>query len=740
MSGRDDGVPLEEETQVPLERLDGKELKAKTFGALEMMLAGAADEHPLVVVCEDLHWADPTSIEMLEQLLPLTDRASLLMIGVFRPDKAHGSWRLRETAVRDYGHRHTHLWLEPLSVAQSETLVGNLLRLEALPKELRGHILSQAGGNPFYVEELIRSLINQGAIVTDEATGRWAATEEVADIPIPDTLQGVLMARIDRLQAETKRVLQMASVIGRIFLYQVLAEIAEEERRLDDRLLTLQREEMIRERARVPELEYIFKHELTREAAYNGLLRKERRSFHRQVAEALERLFPKRIEEQAGLLAHHWEGAGNAEKAIRYLQQAGQEAVRVSANQEAIAHFTKALELLRALQDRPRRAQQEFVLQLALSAPLIATRGWGAPAVGRACRRARELSRQMGQVPQLPSLLNLLYQYHLIRADHETALELAQEILAVAERGEDPLQIAFPRGSLGTSLFYVGDLVSARACQEQILSSYDRETLRSAAFIYGQDLGVLTMGYHARTMWFLGYPDQALEVNYEAIDSAQGLDHPFTLALAHSMTCWTHAKRHEVGATDERAEAAIRIAARRGFVFFELMGRCFQGWVRIQEGAVEEGLAQISRSLAGLEATGTEFHRPHLLSYLAEGHAKLGQVEEGLALVAEALNLVEKTGEGYYEAEIHRLKGELLWMQGNDGKAESECETAIQVARGQKAKSLELRATVSLCRLWQEQGKREEARRTLARIYGWFTEGFDTAALKEAGALLEELS
>jgi class 3 adenylate cyclase/predicted ATPase len=738
--GRLMSVPLKEETLALLERLDAKQLKAKTLQALQTLLMAAARSQALVVTCEDLHWADPTSLEVLEQLLPVTDRASLRLMCVFRPDKEHGSWRLRETAAREYGHRHTDLRLEPLSAAQSETLMGNLLRLEALPKELRGRILSQAEGNPFYVEELIRSLINQGAIVQDEATGRWRATRDVAEIPIPDTLHGVLTARIDRLQAETKRVLQMASVIGRIFLYRVLAAIAEEERRLDDWLLALQREEMIRERARIPELEYIFKHELTREAAYNGLLKRERQAFHRQVAEALERLFPDRIEEQAGLLAYHWERAHEPQRAIGYLQQAGQRAVRVSANQEAVAHFTRALELLETLPDTPQRAQQEFVLQLALSAPLIATRGWGAPCVGRACRRARDLSRHMDQLPQLPSLLNLLYQFHLIRAEHKTALELAQEILAVAERGDDPLQIAFPLGSLGTSHFYLGDFTSARACQEQIIASYDPELHGSLAFVHGQDPAVLHRGYLARTMWSLGYPDQAVELNYEAIGLAQDLDHPFSLALSHAMACWTHTKRHEVGATEERAGAAIRIAAPRGFVFLELMGRCFQGWVRIQEGAVGEGLAEICRSLAGLEATGTEFHRPHLLSHLAEGHARLGEVEEGLARVAEALDLVEKTGERYYEAEIHRLKGELLWMHGNGREAEAECKQAIKVARGQKAKSLELRATVSLSRLWKEQGRREEAREMLEGIYTWFTEGFDTADLKEARALLEALS
>ncbi|MBL7183608.1 MAG: AAA family ATPase, partial [Anaerolineae bacterium] len=733
-------LPLEAEDEARIRDLEGEKLKSGTFRAMETLIQCAAGERPLVLVCEDLHWADPTSMELLERLLALTDRVPLLILCVFRPQTEHASWRIKEIAARLYRHRHTDLWLDPLSASESEALVGNLLQIEDLPPKLKWRILSHAEGNPFYVEEVIRSLIDNGVIVLDSDSGRWQATQDVAEITIPETLHGVLLARIDRLEEDTKHVLQMASVIGRIFLYKVLAAIAEEERELNKHLVTLQREEMIRERARIPELEYIFKHELTREAAYNGLLKKQRRVFHRQVAETLEQMFPERIEEQVGLLAHHWERAGEPQRAIHYLLQAGQKAVRVSANQEAIAHFTKGLELLQTLADTSQRAQQEFVLQLALGAPLIATRGWGAPEVGLACRRARELSRQMGQLPQLPSLLNLLYQFYLIRAEHETALELAKEIVAVAERGQDPLQIAFPLGSLGTSSFYIGDFTSARACQEQLIASYDPELHRSMAFVYGQDLAVLQLGYLARTTWFLGYPDRAVELNREAIARAQGLDHPFSLALAFVMACWTHTNRREVAATKERAEAAIRIAAPRGFVFFESMGLCFQGWVRIQEGAIEEGMAQIRQGVARLRATGSEFHHPHFLSWLAEGHAKAGQVEEGLARLAEALGLVERTGERYYEAEIHRLRGDLLWMQGNGPEAEAEYDKAIQVARQQSAKSLELRATMSLSRLLQTQGKQEQARQLLAEIYSWFTEGFDTPDLKDARALLDELS
>ena len=733
-------LPLESKHEGALRGLEAHELKAGTFQAVERCIECTAIERPLVLVCEDLHWADPTSIELLERHLAVTERAPLLLVNIFRPDKEHGAWQLRETAAESYSGRHTDLRLEPLSSSDSAVLLDNLIGIGGLPDALTERILSCAEGNPLYVEEVIRSLIDNGGIVLDSGGGRWQATQDVAEITIPDTLQGVLMARIDRLQEDAKRVLQMASVIGRIFLYRVLEAITAEEQELDQQLLTLQWQEMIRERARIPELEYIFKHELTREAAYSSLLKKQRRIFHRQVAETLEQIFPDRIEEQVGLLAHHWERAGEPQKAIHYLLQAGQRATRVSANQEAIAHLTKGLELLQTLPDTSQRAQQEFVLQLALGAPLIATKGWGTPEVGRACRRARELCQQVGDAPQLPSLLNLLYQFYLIRAEHQAALELAQEILAVAQRGQDPLRIAFPLGSMGVSSFYLGDFASARARLEQMIAFYNPEEHRSLAFVIGQDPAVLHLSYQAWTLWFLGYPDQALKRSHEAIALAQGLDHPFSLALAFCMAGWMHMSRREARATRERAEAAIRIAAPKGFFVFQSGGIGLRGWVQVEEGAIEEGIAEIRQGLAGWRATGTEFHRPHFLTWLAEAYAKAGQVQEGLAQLAEALELVEKTGERYHRAEIHRLKADLLWMQGNGVEAEAHYWAAIQVARQQSAKSLELRTTMRLSRLLQARGKQEQARQLLSDIYGWFTEGFDTPDLKDARALLDELS
>ena len=349
-------LPLEATNLADIAELDGQTLKQRTFRAAELALACVANRHPLVLVCEDLHWADSSSLELLQHLFALTNHASVLLICVFRPHADHGSWKLHEIAGRNYRHRHTDLALEPLSAADSEALVDNLLHIDTLPQDLRGRILSRTEGNPFFVEEVIRTLIDLQAIVHDEASGRWLAARDLADIPIPETLQGVIMARIDRLQADVRHVLQLAAVIGRIFPHRVLASISEGEDHLDEKLLDLQRQELIRERARIPELEYIFKHELTREAAYNGILKRQRPVLHCQVAETLERLFPDRLDEMAGLLAHHWEHAGKPQIAVEYLLKAGDQAHFTYALRETIDFNQRALALLAESPDIDQRA------------------------------------------------------------------------------------------------------------------------------------------------------------------------------------------------------------------------------------------------------------------------------------------------------------------------------------------------------------------------------------------------
>ena len=348
-------LPLEAEIEAMVQNLEGESLKLGVFRAASTLIEHTAQQWPLIVVCEDLHWADPTSIELLEQLLTLTLRMPLLLLCVFRP--GHSCRRIREIAAQFDHHHYTDLRLVPLSAAESETLLGNLLHhVQGLPHKLKWRILSHTEGNPLYVEEILRSLIDDQTIVQDEITGHWEMSLDIADIPIPDTLHGVLMARIDRLPEDAKRVLQMAAVVGRIFSYRVLATIVAtwiadkpaDERALEKYLSILQQGGMIRERAREPELEYIFKHQLTQEAAYNGLLKKDRRVYHRHVAETLEQLFADRIDEQVEMLAHHWEQAGETAKAVDYLFQAGDRARRLVASKEAIEFYRLALHKVQA--------------------------------------------------------------------------------------------------------------------------------------------------------------------------------------------------------------------------------------------------------------------------------------------------------------------------------------------------------------------------------------------------------
>ncbi len=398
-------LPMAAEFAVLLQNVDGERLKSGVFFAVECLLEGMARRRPLVVVCEDLHWSDVASLELLVYLMELTTRAPILFLCLFRPEREHASWKLLDAAAQD-GVRHVDVWLEPLTSDESKTLVGNLLRVEGLPAELRERILSHSEGNPFYVEEIIRSLLDDGAIERDPSTNQWVATREVASIAIPDTLHGVLMARIDRLEDETKRVLQLASVIGRIFFYRVLAAIAQEERALDTHLSTLQKEEMIRERVRQPELEYIFKHHLTQEAAYNGLLKKDRRAFHRQVAEALECLFPERIDEQIGLLAYHWEQAEEAEKATHYLLRAGDQARMVYAHHEAIDYYERALVLMRQADEL--KAQTLIKLGLTYHMVFDFQRSRLAYQEGFALRQ-RIGEQQNRQLPPAPHALRMIW-------------------------------------------------------------------------------------------------------------------------------------------------------------------------------------------------------------------------------------------------------------------------------------------------------------------------------------------
>jgi predicted ATPase len=479
------------------------------------------------------------------------------------------------------------------------------------------------------------------------------------------------------------------------------------------------------------------------------LLQERRKALHERTAQAIEALYPSRLEEHYGELAHHYTRSGNTQKAVEYLQLAGQQAVQRSANAEAISHLTAALELLKTLPDTPERTRQELLLQITLGPVLMAIKGNAAPEVERAYTRARDLCQQLGETPQLfPVLWGLWYVYFL-RAEYQTAHGLAEQLLSVARRIQDRTLLLEAHYTLGATFFVLGEWVQAREHLEQSLALYDSQQHHSLAFMYGeQDPGVICQADIACLLWFLGYPDQALQKSHQALTLAQELSHPFSLAFALAFAALLHQYRREGRAVQERAEAAITLATEQGFPVWMAGGIFLRGWALAEQGQREEGMAQMRQGLAASRAIGVGLGRPHYLAQLAETYGKVGQAEEGLTLLAEGLALVDKTGERTDEAELYRLKGELTLAQSSiqslASSVQKETEDcfrkAIEIARQQQAKSLELRAAMSLSRLWQQQGKKAEARQMLAEIYGWFTEGFDTKDLQEAKALLEGLA
>jgi predicted ATPase len=478
---------------------------------------------------------------------------------------------------------------------------------------------------------------------------------------------------------------------------------------------------------------------------------------HERAGQAIEALFPSRLEEHYGALAHHYGRSGNVGKAVEYLQLAGQQAVQRSAYAEAISHVTVARELLETLPDTVERAQRELVLQMTFGRAMAVTKGYGALEAGQAYSRARELCQQVGETPQLFRVLSGLHDFYVQQGQHQTAYELAEQLLNLAQRQRDPAPLVNGHRRMSWSLFWLGALPAARSHLEQAMALRDPQRHPSAVYSGGQGPGGVGRNFAAVVLWLLGYSDQARERSHEVLTLAWELAHPVTLANALFWAAWLHQFRREGPLTQERAEACMTLATEQGLAAWVALGTIMQGWALAEQGQREEGITHMRQGLAAWRVAGSEAGQTYYLSLLAEAYGKIGRTAEGLRVLAEALACAHTTGERCWEAELYRLKGELLLQSGvqglesgvltpdaglqtRDAEAEACFRQALDIARRQQAKSLELRAAVSLARLWQHQGKRAAAYELLAPVYGWFTEGFDTDDLQEAKALLDELN
>jgi predicted ATPase len=557
-------------------------------------------------------------------------------------------------------------------------------------------------------------------------------------------VQAVLAARIDRLPPEAKNLLQAAAVIGKDVPAALLqAAVAVPWEAVQRSLVHLQAAEFLYETRLFPEREYTFKHALTQEVAYNAVLLERRRVLHERAAQAIEGLFAERLAEHYPALAHHYSRSGNTTKAVDYLQRAGQQAVERSAYAEAVSHLITASDLLTTLPESYERSKQELVVQMTLGMALMATKGSSAPEVERLYTRARELCERVGEPPQLFRVLWGLWQFYNQRGEYQTTRAVGEQLLSLAQRLQAPDLLLEAHHALWATLFFGGELAAARSHQEQGLQLYELQRHRTHAALYsGHDTGVCCRMLAALPLWLLGYPDQAVASIQAALTLAQQLAHPLSLTLALFWAAVLHHLRREAPLTQARAEAVMTIATDQEFPQQFAQAMPLRGWVLAASGQGEEGRAQIRQGLVAYQATGATAYRPYYLALLAEASAQIGQTTEGLEALTEALATLTRSMVRWWEAELYRLKGELLLQHAvtQSGEAEACFQQALAVARRQQAKSLELRAAMSLARLWQGQGKRTEACELLAEVSGWFTEGFETQDLQDAKALLEELT
>jgi len=716
------------------------------------VVQAVAGERPLLLVLEDLHWADSGSIALLSALGHEISGARVLVVCTFRPeDMAQGRDGERHPlapVVNELRRLHGECTVELGQEAQ-HGFVDALLDSEPneLDPEFRQALSRLTQGHALFTVELLRTMHDRGMLIQD-AEGRWVEGADLNWGTLPARVDAVIGERIERLSEELREALTIASVEGADFTAEVLARVRDTETRDTVRLLSRELEKRhrlvtargIRALAEGRLSLFGFSHVLFQRYLYNGLNEVERTQLHEDVGEVLEALYGDQANEIAGQLAHHFEEAGRTEKAIQYLGLAGERAKRMAANQEAIAHYRKALELLSALPECAERDRTELALQIAIQAPLTAIEGWTGAGVARAVDRAQELAEQVGDDTQHAWVLSMTASLYSCNGKIPEAADMAERLAELAERLDNETFRLWAVLMQGLGKVYTGRPEEGRRHLEELLSRYDATRHSWIAYATGMDPAVAASIHLAMALCLMGYLDQGLAQAEKGRTLAIQLDHDFCTcwagsAVFHSLIC-----RHEFERAFEAGDQILALAAEHGFANWIAWPRAWQGFHLITQGDFDKGVGCIAEQLQALRLMGMEFARAFHLCWLALGHHGAGRVHQALETLDEALELVESQGERDCEAEIHRCRGEVLTTMGAAEEAEICYLEAINVARGQKARYWELRAATSLARLWQGQGRRTEALELLAPIYDWFTEGLDTAPLQEAKALLEELA
>ncbi len=699
--------------------------KEKTFEALLRQVELLAQELPVLMVYEDIHWIDPSSRELLERTMQRIANWPVLLVATFRPEFLP-PWTGQPGV--------TMLALSRLDRPDTAAMVANIAGDHALPDEIVREIAERTDGVPLFVEELTKAVLESG----EQAAAALSAVPHPA-LSVPATLHASLMARLDRQGPAAKDMAQRAAAIGREFGYELLASIADlPEQQLCEVLHRLTEAGLVFARGTPPQSSYIFKHALVQDAAYSMLLRGRRQQLHARIAAALEDRFPEIVQAQPGLLAQHCAAAGLAKKAVVYWLKAGEEATARSAMTEAVAQLQKGLDVLAGLPEGPSHRRQELDLLIALRAAVAATKGFSAAEVGRILARAHALAEQLDRPEYLVPLSWGQWAFHLVRSEHRLALSFAEQLEKLGGARNDLWAQLQGRRAQGYTRIYLGEFVAARALLERC------HTLSDPAHRVGragltEDPYAILLSWLAMTLASLGYIDQARSRLVEALVEARRHGHDHTLAIVLNNALWTDCTTRSAD-VHRRAEELLAISSEHGFRLLLGYAAVHRARKLIALGQVQEGLAVLTQGDTAVRATGVESGLVRRLVTLAEAYAMLGQPDAGLNCLAEAGQFIEATEERVSEAELHLMRGDLLNATGDRSAAERSYRQAFDVAQRQSAKIFELRAAIRLARLWRDQGRIADVQALIAPVYAWFTEGFDAPDLIEAKALLEELA
>jgi class 3 adenylate cyclase/predicted ATPase len=730
-------LSLPNDGRYPAIELPPEQRRRRTFEALVSQLLALTQKSPVLMIFEDAHWTDPTSLEVFGLIIDRIRSIPVLLLVTFRPE-FDAPW-----AGRPYV---SSLALNRLGERDISAMIDRVVGNNMLPANIRQDIIERTDGIPLFVEEMTKAILEAGS---EGDVQRTVASIPSRTLGVPASLQASLMARLDRL-GSAKEVAQIGAAIGREFSHTLLSAVARKSApELASALDRLISAGLLFRQGVPPHASYMFKHTLVQDAAYGTLLREPRRALHARIIETLEDKFADIAENQPELLARHCTEAGLIEKAVRLWGKAGQRSLRRSALLEAVEQLTRALSQIPALPATPALRREEIELQVSLITPLMHLKGHNTPESRAAVEKARLLIEQaeaLGEYPEDPLLLfSVLYGFctvHLFAFNSDLLRELSVQFYELAQRQRAAAPLMVGHRLMGLYLAYTGNMIKAREHYDQSLALYDPAQHRPLATRFGHDTRVAVLVYRSLVLWCLGFPEAAIADTEDGLKDAREMGLAHTMLFALFQTSLTRMHCGDYSAASTFADELRRLADEKDIAIFKAGGVIIHGWISAQSGKASDAIKAITSGIPVWKAVGMRLFMPLSLSSLARAYGDLGQFDDAWRCSNEATSTIEAGGERWYEAEVNRIAGEIALKSPQTGVAKAQVyfERALAVARQQQAKSWELRAAMSMARLWRDQGKRDEARELLAPVYGWFTEGFDTRDLKEAKALLDELA